>query len=68
VRDHQAGAVPAAEEGFEPLQHLEIEVVGRLVEQQQIRIGEESFYKGDTGLLAAAEATDRLVELFGGKA
>ncbi len=68
VGDDQAGAGPSSQEAFQPLQHLQIEVVGRLVEEEQIRVGEEGLGEGNAGLLAAAEAVDRLGELSFGEA
>ena len=58
--DDQAGAIPRAQERLQPLQHLEIEVVGRLVEQEQIGIGEQRLGQGDARLLAAAQLVDRV--------
>src|SRR5699024_1015420 len=63
VRDDQAGTGPAPEEIFEPLQHVEIEMVRGLVEKQQVRICEQCFREGDARFLAPAEAGDRIVEL-----
>ena len=62
VGHDQAGAVPTSQERLEPLQHLEVEVVGRLIEQQQVRVGEQGLGQRDTSFLATAEAVDRLVE------
>src|SRR5690606_13618856 len=63
VRDDEAGAVPATEELLKPLEHLEVEVVRRLVEKEEVRIGQQRLGEGDSGLLATAEAGDGIIEL-----
>src|SRR5690606_8130360 len=63
VRDDEAGAVPATEELLKPLEHLEVEVVRRLVEKEEVRVGQQRLGEGDSGLLATAEAGDGIIEL-----
>ena len=46
---------------FEPQHRLGIEVVGRLVEQQQIGFGEQQLTQGHAAALAPGEVSDRLV-------
>ena len=41
VRDHQRGAGEAREPGLQPQRRFQVEVVGRLVEQQQVGVGEQ---------------------------
>src|SRR5690606_21110650 len=63
VRNNQAGAAPTSQEVFEPVEHRKIEMVGRLIEQQQIRVRQKRLGQRDTGFLSAAELFDWLVEL-----
>ncbi len=55
VRDGDHGAREALQVLLEPLDALGIEVVGRLVEQQQIRFRQQQPAQGDTALLAAGQ-------------
>src|SRR5699024_10254638 len=47
---------------------VEIEMVSRLVEKKEIRVGQQRLGEGDAGFLATAEASDRLIELVLGEA
>src|SRR5439155_17966418 len=55
VRDHDDGAIVAGEERFEPAERLEVEMVGRLVEEQQGRTQEKESRKRRTHAPAARE-------------
>ena len=55
VRCHQEGASAAGEVRLQPLERGEVEVVGGLVEQQQVRVVDEQPRQGDAGLLAARQ-------------
>ena len=55
VRDSDDGPVVAHEEVFEPVDGLEIEIVGGLVEEQGLRVAEESLGEENADLLAALE-------------
>ena len=59
VRDDQCGAGKAGEPGFQPQRRFQVEVVGRLVEQQQVRVGEQRGCQGDAHAPAAGELADR---------
>ena len=63
VRDDEDGAVVGREELLEPQHALEIEVVGRLVEQQQVGMAQEELGEGDAHLPSAGELRGGLVEL-----
>ncbi len=59
--DHAAGE--AAQERLDPLGHLDVQVVGRLVEQQQVAARREDLGQRQPALLAARERGHRLVQL-----
>ena len=68
VGDEKHGAVVAREELLEPTDAFEVEVVGRLVEKQQVRVAQQQLGEGDAHLPAAREVTGGLVEVLHGKA
>ena len=68
VADEKNGAVVAGEEGLEPLDALEVEVVGWLVEHQQVWVAQEELGERDAHLPAAGEVLRGLVEVLYGKA
>ena len=47
----------------EPVDRLDVEVVGRLVEQQQVEVVEQQRGQRDAAALATGEASDRSVEV-----
>ncbi len=55
VADHDDGALVAAQEALEPLDRLQIEVVGGLVEQQHLGVADEQLRERDAHLPAAGE-------------
>ena len=55
VADHEHGAAVALEEVLQPAHALQVEVVGRLVEQQQVRLAQEQLGQRDAHLPAARE-------------
>ena len=59
VRYHQGGAGKAGEPGFQPQRGFEVEMVGRFVEQQQIRVGEQRGGQGDAHAPAAGKFLHR---------
>ena len=63
VADEQQRVAIAAQEIGEPQRGFEIEVIGRLVEQQQLGLGEEHAGKRDTHAPAAGEIRQRLILL-----
>src|SRR5439155_12638191 len=59
VGDDQNGAWVALYEALKPFERLDVEVVGRLVEQQQLRLAQQQRRQPEAGLLPAAESRDR---------
>jgi len=53
VRDHHDAALELLERRDERVHRLEVEVVGRLVEQQQVRALEPELHEDHARLLAA---------------
>ena len=53
---------------FQPLDRSEVKVVGRLVEDQQIRLKEKEFSECYTGFLSAGKSIDRFVNIISDKA
>ena len=58
VGDRDDGARVLLEEALEPVDRLGVEVVGRLVEQQQVGVAEEQAGEGHAALLAAGQGRD----------
>jgi hypothetical protein len=58
VRDRDHGAGIILQEVLEPFDRLGIEMVGGLVEQQHVRLGQEQPAQRDAALLAAGERAD----------
>ncbi len=61
VGDGQDRALVLGEVLFEPLHALGVEVVGRLVEQQQVGLGQQQLAQRDAAALTAGQVGDRLV-------
>ena len=55
VADHEHGAAVALEKVLQPAHTLQVEVVGRLVEQQQVRLAQQQLGQRDAHLPAARE-------------
>ena len=68
VGDEQHGTRVAGDELLEPLDALEVEVVGGLVKKQQVGVLEQELGEGDAHLPAARELLGGLVEVGHGKA
>ena len=58
----------SSEEIFQPLGGLDIEVIGGLVEEHEVRLGQQQLGQHEAVLLAAAEGLDRLLEGFAAEA
>ena len=56
-------APPSQQQLLQPLHRFQVQVVGRLIQQQQIRLGQQQLGQQRTGALAAAEVRQRLVVL-----
>jgi len=65
VRDEDDGVGVAAQEGLEPVARLEVEVVGGLVEEQELRLLQQQGGQGDAHLPAAGELAAVAVEVGG---
>ena len=63
VADEEHRAVVALQEGLEPLDALEVEVVGRLVEHEQVGVAQQELREADAHLPAAGEVLGGFVEV-----
>jgi hypothetical protein len=63
VRDEDDGRVDRLELSLEPLEILDVEVVRRLVEEEQVRAPGEGSRERSAGQLAARERAERSVEV-----
>ena len=63
VCHHENRLVATVQIPFQPFYHLQVEVVGRLVEHQEVWLVDENIGKGDTFLLSAAELPHRLLQV-----
>jgi hypothetical protein len=68
VTDHYEASSIGFEKRFEPERSFEIEVVRRLIEQEEIGLREEQSGKGDAHAPTAREGKERLVLRLLGKA
>jgi hypothetical protein len=67
VADHEEGAAVAAHEAEEPLLGVAVEVVGRLVEEEDVAAGEEDAGDLHAPLLATGECAHRVAKLLLGE-
>jgi hypothetical protein len=65
VRDHDDGGVALVQHVLQPADGVDVEVVGRLVEQQDVGVGEERLRQQHAQLEAGSDLTHRAVVLFG---
>ncbi len=63
MADHYHGSLIALEPRFQPDQRVEVEVIGRLVEQQQVGRAHERARQLQSHAPAAGETVDRLAKL-----
>ena len=63
VADQDQGRRAFQEEILQPLGGLDVEVVGGLVEEHEVRLGQQERGQHEAVLLAAAEGLDRLAEV-----
>jgi hypothetical protein len=68
VADDQQGTAVAPEELQHPLLGVGVEVVGRLVEQEDVAAGEQDAHQLDPAPLAAGQRAERQVEAVVGQA
>ena len=55
VRDHDERALVPVQKFFEPVDRVQVEVVGRLIEQQCLRMSEQRLREQNAHLLSALE-------------
>ena len=67
MRDHHEGARPGVQEVLQLLEGVDVQVVGRLVEQQHVRLGHEHACELQAPPLAAGEVPHRGALPLGGK-
>ena len=63
VADHQQGALPAPQGALQPLHRLDVQVVGRLVQDQQVGRFQQQTRQQRPRLLAAAQVPQRHLPL-----
>ena len=63
VGHEQQGCVAVFQEGFQPLDGLDVQMVGRLIEQQHVRASQQQFGQLDTHAPAAAELAGGTVKV-----
>ncbi len=63
MRDEDHGGIEIDEIALEPLERRDVEVIGRLVQEQQVGVGGEHARERRTGELAAREGVEAPVEL-----
>ena len=61
--DDQHTATVGTQETFEPLNHPDVEMVGRLVQKEEVWLAKQSLGQTDTRLLTAGEMLDILLEV-----
>jgi hypothetical protein len=63
MRNDQECASPRAQKPLQPVEHSEVEMIRWLVQEQEIRVREQSLGERDTRFLATAERPHRLIHL-----
>ena len=63
MRHHQQGEPRAAQIILQPLHHIKVQVVRRLVEDQQVRFGDQDLRQGDTFHLSARHHAQFLLQV-----
>ena len=63
MRDHKQGNAGLLEVFFQPFDHFHVQVVGRLIEDQEIGFFEQYFYQGDALFLSTRQRIDLLFEV-----
>ena len=62
----QDGALEGLDVGFQPLHAVQVQMVGRLVQQKDVGLFQQQTSQVDAGLLAAGEGVEFLLALVGG--
>ena len=63
MSNHQQGLIPSVQETLQPLDHLQVEMVRRLIKNQQIRIGNQHIRQSYTLLLSTTQLSHRLLQV-----
>ena len=63
VGNHQQGLIASVQETLQPFYHFKIKMVCRLVEYQQVRIGNQNIGQGHAFLLTTAQFSHGLLEI-----
>ena len=63
VRDQKQRARPAVEQSLDRRQHVGVQIVARLVEDEHVGLVEQDEHQGKAALLTARKILDRLVEV-----
>ena len=63
VRHHQQSLITTIQIPLQPLNHLQIQMVRRLIENQQVRISNQNISQGYTLLLSTAQLSHRLLQV-----
>ena len=63
VRHHQQAQIGTVQVFFQPFGHIEIQVVGRLVQNQQVRFGNQDIRQCHTLELSSRKILDFLIEM-----
>ncbi len=64
MRDDDHRAIAVVQHIFQPADGVDVEVVGRLVQQQNVRVGEQRLYQQHTQFPARGDGAHRAVVLF----
>ena len=67
VADEQQGSLVVGQQLFQKLERLDVEIVGRLIENQHVCRLSENFRQQQAIAFAAGERLDRRVDALGGK-
>ena len=65
--NNQHAAAVALQKAFQPLNHADIQMVGRLVQKEKIRLPEQGLGQADTGFLTAGKQSHLLLHVLLGK-
>ncbi|MNY83281.1 hypothetical protein D3C86_2259480 [compost metagenome] len=61
MADHDDSAFVTGQEIFQPTNRFNVQMVGRLIEEQNVRIAEQCLCKQDTDFLVAAQLRHFLI-------
>ena len=67
VRDHHKGVGIIRQIIFQPVARFQVQMVGRLIEQQQVRLGQQKFRQAQAHLPAAGKLLRRAIQIVAAK-